>query len=282
LNCHDIQNLIDGYMDGGLDLVRNLEIEQHLQGCSTCMQIYKNRQALRTAIQTNSLYQKAPVHLQKRIQASLRQGNQPRSILHMTPLRLLSVAAALLIAAIITWSLINSLSVPSVNEPLVQAVLSSHIRSLMANHLVDVPSSDKHTVKPWFDGKLDYSPPVVDLAQQGFPLVGGRLDYLNDRPVAALVYKRRNHFINLFIWPSTSAPVSNGNMTTLTRQGYYLITWTRSGMTYWAVSDLEESELQQFVQLVQHQITSAPSTLPHNLSPPSLLMVPIYKVVSWF
>jgi anti-sigma factor RsiW len=164
---------------------------------------------------------------------------------------LLSLAAVLLIAITTGWVLISNLSVSSVNEPLAQAVLSSHIRSLMVNHLVDVTSTDQHTVKPWFDGKLDYSPPVVDLAQQGFPLVGGRLDYLDDRPVAALVYKRRSHLINLFIWPSTSTFASEDKMTAVTRQGYHLVTWTKSGMIYWAVSDLEESELQEFVHLVQ-------------------------------
>ena len=253
MNCHDVQNLIDGYIDGELDLVRNLEIEQHLHDCSACAQLYKNRQTLRAVIHTDALYQKAPSHLQKRIQSSLRRENRPRSILRITPFRLLSVAAVLLVVVTSAWVLINNLSASSVNESLVQAVLSSHVRSLMVNHLVDVTSTDQHTVKPWFDGKLDYSPPVVDLAQQGFPLVGGRLDYLDDRPVAALVYKRRSHFINLFIWPSTSAFVSEGKGTAVTRQGYHLITWTRSGMTYWAVSDLEESELQQFVQLIQHQ-----------------------------
>ncbi len=251
MNCHDIQNLIDGYIDGELDLVRNLEIEQHLQDCSPCAQLYKNRQTLQAVIHTDALYQKAPAHLQKRIQSSLRRANRPRSVLRITPFRLINVAAVLLIAVTITWILINGLASSSVNESLVQGVLSSHIRSLMINHLVDVTSTDQHTVKPWFDGKLDYSPPVVDLARQGFPLVGGRLDYLDDRPVAALVYKRRSHFLNLFVWPSTSTFVSENKVTEMTRQGYHLITWTKSGMTYWAVSDLEESELQVFVHLVQ-------------------------------
>jgi anti-sigma factor RsiW len=119
----------------------------------------------------------------------------------------------------------------------------------MANHLVDVPSSNKHTVKPWFDGKLDFSPPVVNLTSQGFPLVGGRLDYLDNKEVAAIVYKRREHVINLFVWPTTQ---NAGGETVTMLQGYHVIHWTKAGMTYWAVSDLDEDELQTFVRLVQN------------------------------
>jgi len=134
----------------------------------------------------------------------------------------------------------------------IDEIVSGHVRSLMADHLTDVASSDKHTVKPWFDGKLDFSPAVVDLADHGFPLVGGRLDYLGSRSVAALVYARQKHFINLFVWPSTregdlGEPKSS-------RHGFHLIHWNAAEMSYWAVSDLNPAELEEFAGLIRNRM----------------------------
>jgi anti-sigma factor RsiW len=160
----------------------------------------------------------------------------------------LAVAASLALVAVMAVRFTLRPENPSPDDELLaQEVLASHVRSLMVNHLTDVPSTDQHTVKPWFDGKLDFSPPVDNLSAQGFPLVGGRLDYLAARPVAALVYQRRKHFINLFIWPSAGQTAEKAVM----RQGYNLIHWTRAGMAYWAVSDLNYSELTEFVRLIQ-------------------------------
>jgi anti-sigma factor RsiW len=253
VNCHEVHNLIDGYIDDELDLVSNLDIEQHLQTCPECGRLYRNRQTLQTLVHTSPLSHKAPAHLEKRIRSSLRQASQPGFPRRKTAFALLGVAAVLLIALVTTLSIIRNVSAPSADESLTQAVLDSHIRSLMVNHLVDVRSTDEHTVKPWFDGKLDYSPVVIDLAQQGYPLVGGRLDYLDNRPVAALIYQHETHVINLFTWPAASAS-ADSPVTTVTRQGYHMMTWTKSGMVYWAVSDIEESKLQTFVQLLQRQM----------------------------
>jgi anti-sigma factor RsiW len=120
---------------------------------------------------------------------------------------------------------------------------------MLPSHRFDVESSDSHTVKPWFEGKVDFAPPAKDLTDQGFPLLGGRLDYLRDRPVAAVVYRRRKHTINLFVWPSS--PADRATPAKASRQGFHMLRWTSSGMTYWAVSDLNEGELQEFVRLIQ-------------------------------
>jgi anti-sigma factor RsiW len=255
MNCEDAQNWIDGYLDGELDLVSNLEIEDHIQDCVLCAQDYKSHQLLRNGIKTGSLYFKAPENLQRRIRLSLRKDAEPRAILRALPKWWFNIAAPMAAAAVVVLALVPFLRGPSADDLLAREIVSSHVRSLMASHLADVPSSDQHTVKPWFAGKVNFSPPVEDLAKQGFPLIGGRLDYVDNRPVAALSYQRQKHFVNLFIWPAGSD--SDVGTKTVSRQGYNLFYWTRSGMTHWAVSNLNSSELQEFVQLVQNQTSPA-------------------------
>ena len=254
MDCKNARTLIDGYLDGELDLVRNLEIEDHLHGCALCSQIHNDRQLLRGALKKGSVYFKAPPDLQKRIQRSVRQAanaeGRPR-VLSKWWFNIAAPMTAAAAAAIVVLTLVPFLRGRSADDLLAREVVSSHVHSFMASHLADIPSSDGHTVKPWFAGKLNFSPPVEDLAKQGFPLIGGRLDYFDNRPVAALVYQRQKHFINLFIWPSGSD--SDVGTKTVSRQGYNLFYWTKSGMTYWAASDLNRSELQEFVQLVQSQ-----------------------------
>ena len=249
MGCQETQNLMHGYIDGELDLLNNLQVEQHLQDCPACARDHQNNQALRSALSTSSLYFNAPANLQKRVRSSVRAGVKGETKPGMLSWRWLVVGGSLALISIIILGLVYIQSSPARDELLAQEVVSGHVRSLMANHLTDVPSTDQHTVKPWFDGKLDFSPPVTDLTAQGFILVGGRLDYIGNRPVAALVYQRRQHFINLFIWPEAIESGSRNKIAV--RQGYNLIYWKRAGMAYWAVSDLNINELQEFALALQ-------------------------------
>ena len=256
MNCHETQRWLPGYLDGEVDLISAVAIEAHLQTCARCAQAYTNQQAVQAAIRGSGFYVPAPVALQKRIQTAVRQADRAARAPWVVRGPWFGVAAALACVAILAWGLGRAWLAPVADDRLATEVLAGHVRSLMTDHLADVASSDRHTVKPWFDGKLDFSPPVEDLASQGFPLTGGRLDYLDNRPVAALVYRHQLHVINLFIWPA--ARNADESPTAMTHQGYNLVHWTKDGMTYWAVSDLNAGELQQFVQLLRSQAASAP------------------------
>ncbi|MBZ5535010.1 MAG: anti-sigma factor [Acidobacteriia bacterium] len=256
MSCKEEQPLLEGYFDGELDLVRNVEVEAHLQECGACSAEYQGLQELRSVLGSGSLYLKAPAGLQRRVQDAIR-GEAPTvrpSWLSgwWTPLRWASVAASLVLVALVTWNVAPRFSPRSPDETLAREIVDSHVRSLMPNHLIDVPSSDQHTVKPWFNGKVDFSPPVVDLQDQGFHLVGGRLDYLGGKPVAALIYQRRQHLINLFVWPSPED--ANSTQASNSQQGYHVIHWVKSKMTYWAVSDLNTKELGDFITALQKQL----------------------------
>jgi len=267
MNCEEATKLMDGYLDGELDPITSQTIEQHLRECRNCDQAYKTHGSLIRVIGNAAPYYKAPAELRERIQSSLREemvarpmrnvGRDvqplfprrqpgPRTVLLGTSWNWLALAAAILLAAIIGWNLLPRLQRPGPDQLLATQLIGSHVRSLMANHLTDVASSDQHTVKPWLDAKLDFAPPVVDLASEGFPLIGGRLDYLDNRPVAALVYQRRKHFINLFVWPGEAAAARP--VMAMSHQGYQLLHWADPDFNYWAVSDVSANDLQTFKQ----------------------------------
>jgi anti-sigma factor RsiW len=254
MDCKNAQTLLDGYLDGELDPLRNLEIEDHLHGCTPCSHSYSDRQVIRSGLKTDSFYFKAPTDLHKRILRSVRQAAKAEAPMPWLSWSWLRVAAPVAAAALVVLMLVPFFAGPSSDELLTQDVVASHIRSLMVNHLADVPSTDEHTVKPWFNGKLDFSPPVDDLAKQGFPLIGGRLDYLDNRPVAALVYQRDKHVINVFIWPSNKTRQTGES--SKAQQGYNVIRWSRSGMNFWVVSDLERNQLEKFVAMLKGQTTA--------------------------
>jgi len=253
MNCNETKEIIHGYLDGEVDPVRSMAIEQHLKDCAACAAAHREQQSLRTAITRGSLYFKAPKGLEKRVRSAVRQASKAEGRTEGARQRwnwnwraILSPLAATALLLLIALPILTR---HSADDRLTREVVSAHQRSLMANklHLTDVASSDHHTVKPWFIGKLDFSPPVTDLASQGFPLQGGRLDYIEERPVAALVYQRRLHVINLFIWPEKSG--SSGELRT--PQGYNVIHSNHEGMTYWAISDMNSGELREFLKLAQ-------------------------------
>ena len=252
MSCQTTQEFIHAYVDGELDLGRSLEVEQHMQECQVCASVYRNQIALRSAFKNSSLYHSAPARLEKRIRSSLHREAIFEVGRHSFGLRWLPAGAALafvLLMALVIWRAVPGLR-PSGDDLLAQEIVSNHVRSLqLESHRADVISTDQHTVKPWFDGKLDFAPPVKDFSSQEFPLIGGRLEYLNNRAVAALVYQRQKHYINLYIWPAEQNNAT-GEVATK-RQGYSLLHWTNSGMNYWAISDLNTVELHEFARLVQ-------------------------------
>ena len=251
MSCQETRELIHGYLDGELDLVRSMEIEEHLKDCHECTQTSQGIRSLRSAIADTALRFGPPANLERRLRSALRRESEPEPKPMILRWRWMLAGTSLIAAVFVIWVVAGIFARQSTGDLVAQEIVSSHVRSLMADHLTDVVSSDQHTVKPWFNGKLDFSPPVKDLSQQGFSLNGGRLDYIDNRPVAALVYQRRQHSINLFIWPSTEALAATEKASV--HQGYNLIRWTNAGMTYWVVSDLNLAELQQFVQLLKEQ-----------------------------
>jgi anti-sigma factor RsiW len=253
VDCNHCRDLLHAYLDGELDLVRHLEMEQHLRDCEACMGLHDNHRDLRAALGGAGLYYRAPESLRTRVQASLGRVERPavsRPRALWVRLGTVAAAAGLLLVG---WALgragVGFAVTPPPDDRLAQQVLAYHVRSLLLDeHRFDVQSSNKHVVKPWFAGKVDFAPDVPDLSAHGFTLLGGRLDYLDGRAVAALVYQRRQHVINLFVWPA-AGPDAPARATT--RQGYHLVHWTQGGMTWWAVSDLNEQELQEFAELVR-------------------------------
>lgn len=245
MNCPDVQDLLHPYADGELDLVRHLELEGHLAGCPECAEQEKRLRSLRATLTSPSLYYRAPAALRARIQHAAPAVRAPRLGRRLA----LAAGVLLLIGASVATGVLLSGRGSSPDQQLAEWVVADHIRSLQVDHLTDVASTDQHTVKPWFQGKLDFALPVPDLAPQGYVLSGGRLDYLPERSVAALVYLRRSHAINLFTWPA--AGDEEQPVRALSRQGFHVRHWLKSGMTWWAVSDLNDEELDEFVRLFQ-------------------------------
>lgn len=245
MNCAESKLLLHAYTDGELDLVRSLEVEQHLQTCAACAGKSQVLLSLRSALRHPELAHGAPPSLRQKVREII-QPRDPEPAPSRVPWLWQWLAAGAAALAVVV--LILRPAGPANGDLLANEIVSSHVRSLMAGHLTDVVSSDQHTVKPWFNGKLDFAPDVKDFAAQGFPLVGGRLDYLNGHAVAALVYRRNQHYINVFAWPADHAA---GEKTgTESHRGFNLISRDANGLHYVLVSDLNPGELGELADLV--------------------------------
>jgi anti-sigma factor (TIGR02949 family) len=245
VSCEHAGTILHGYLDGELDAARALEFERHLESCPDCLAALEAHETLRSALQRAQLYETAPVALRRKIRASL-PALRPVAFSFRWPLvRWVSLAAVALLVAFVGWRMIRNYSVE--NQYQAAEMVDAHLRSLQANHLTDVASTDQHTVKPWFDGKLDFSPPVRDFANDGFPLQGGRLDVLHGRTIAALVYGRRKHVVNVFVWPTSERDVPPRSGSHL---GYQWVDWRKGGMEFCAISDTSATDLDQLQRLI--------------------------------
>jgi anti-sigma factor RsiW len=246
--CPDHEPLLQALLDGELDAANALSLEAHLRTCPGCAAHYRMLQAVRTRLAEAELSAPASPALRSRIDAMIAAEDR-RAVRSSSrrwwerPAAGWSAAGAM---AAVAASLFLFQVAPLQTASLQDQLVANHVRSLLANHLIDVATSDRHVVKPWFNGKIDFAPPVVDLSDQGFPLVGGRLDYAGSREVAALVYKRRAHVINLFVlpvqggglaWPARAQPTS-----------YSIIHWRKGDLDFWAVSDVDAGQLEAFHQ----------------------------------
>jgi anti-sigma factor RsiW len=265
MNCTQSRELIGPELDGEVDLMASLELKRHVEGCVACARAQQRMRAVRNAVTASAPYHRAPGQFSDQIRAAIRREVAPAPALnHGRPLiafllRPLAMAAALLLVAGVTWNVARQSLRVSPADGLSREVVAAHVRSLMAEHLYDVRSSNQHTVKPWFNGKLDFAPEVRDLADAGFPLEGGRLDYLNGRAVAALVYRHKLHVINCFVWPAGNGdPVKASSA-----QGYALLTFTDRGLVWCMISDAAPATLEEFARALRARAGAmSPTTMP--------------------
>jgi len=250
MECREVVDRLSPFVDDELDPVASREVARHVETCPTCAAALARQRALGADVRGTLEYHRAPdllrARLMRELRASERLGDLPARRV-ARPWRWVGAAAAVVAVVGGTW-MASSLVRGPAQDAAVRDAVSGHIRSLMANHLTDVASTDQHTVKPWFSGKIDFSPPVTDFAAQEYPLIGGRLDFLQGHPVAALVYMHRKHVINVFVWPQPGA--SDAVAPAATQLGYHVLHATHGGMTFWLVSDLNPAELETFAHLL--------------------------------
>jgi anti-sigma factor RsiW len=239
MTCDEAEILLHALIDGELDAGHAREVEDHIAGCAACAAQLDAYREMSKAVAAADLRYAAPLQLRRRIEAALPQTRAPS---RRAVIRGFAMGSA--VSAVAATGLVAIVLRSDDDARINSEIVSAHLRSLQAGHLTDVLSTDQHTVKPWFNGKLDVAPPVVDLTAQGFTLIGGRLDYVDARPIAAIVYRRRLHVINLFVAQTASTEPRAARMQTF--QGFNIRSWSERGLNYWAVSDLAADELAEF------------------------------------
>jgi anti-sigma factor RsiW len=242
MTCDEADNLIHPLIDGELDAAHARDVEAHVAGCARCAASLADYRAMRRHLAAADLAYAAPEHLRRRIVARLPAPQAERSRRALLKGFAFGAAASAAAASGVVFMVLRSQK----DDRLFGEVVSAHLRSLQGERLIEVASTDRHTVKPWFNGRLDLAPPVVDLTAQGFTLLGGRLDYLDGQAVAAIVYRRRIHVINLFVARAEGALARNA--TTETLHGFHIRRWSEQGFNLWAASDINSDELQEFEQ----------------------------------
>jgi anti-sigma factor RsiW len=238
MTCDEAEILLHALLDGELDAGHAREVEAHIDGCPRCAAQLRSYREMSSAVSEADLHYTAPLALRRRIEAAL---PQPRVTSRRSLLKGFAMGSA--VSAIAATGLVAIVLRNDDEQRITSEVVSAHLRSLQAGHLTDVLSTDQHTVKPWFNGRLDVAPPVIDLTALGFTLIGGRLDYVDGRALGAVVYKRRSHVINLFVARGANA---EHRARTETLQGFNIRRWSERGLNYWAVSDLSADELNEF------------------------------------
>jgi anti-sigma factor (TIGR02949 family) len=253
MNCAEAETMLHALIDGQLDAGHARDVETHVTACTGCAKQVESFRAMRQAMARASLKETAPENLRKRIEAALPtpvgRVIDARKFLRPTRRSFFGgFGAGAILSGALAATVMLTVFHSNGDQTIADEVVSAHIRSLQPGHLMDVETSDQHTVKPWFDGKVDVAPPVIDLTAEGFTLLGGRLDYIDGEPVASVVYRRRKHIINLFVAQRL------GNEHTLVRartvQGYNVRYWSAQGLDFWAVSDLDPEELGEFVHKI--------------------------------
>jgi anti-sigma factor RsiW len=241
MNCDEAGVLLHALIDGELDAGHAREVEAHIATCAGCAAQLREFAEFRNKLTPSAMRFAAPAGLRARIEGKL---PQPRAAVasRRSVIKGFSVGAA--VSALAASGLLVMVMRTDDERRVLGEVVSAHLRSLQAEHLIDVQSSDQHTVKPWFNGKLDVAPPVADLTALGFTLLGGRLDYVDAKPIAAIVYRRRIHVINLFCAPAPGSAKRSAAMESL--HGFNVRRWTENGLNLWAVSDINAEELMEF------------------------------------